>query len=144
MEKIIDKTVAIVLVVDESPHSIVGFDISIFDLEASKEQEQINILNKAMDKIKTYRGFYKFINWFRPKRNEDQPDEEFHPRTKMWEIERTIIPKTIQRIYIKNLRITPYYVAMDRMSPEGIMTKVHCTLRLGEWAYIENEILRKY
>jgi len=143
MEKIIDKTVAIVLVVEESPNSIIGFDVSIFDLEASKEKEQIEILNKAIDKIKTYRGFYKFINWFRPKRNENQPDEKFHLKTKAWDLEKSIIPETIQRIYIKNLRITPYYVAMDRMSPEGIMTRVHCTLRLDEWAYIENEILRK-
>lgn len=142
MKGIIDKTVAIVLAVDHSPNSIAGFDVKILELQDSKEKEE-EILNKAIDKIKTNRGFYKFLKWFRPKENEDDEDTTFEARSVWWDMEKSIIPETIERIYIKNLRQNPYYVAMNRISPEGIMTRVHCTLRPGEWAYIENEILIK-
>lgn len=143
MKGIIDKTVAIVLAVDHSPNSITGFDVKILELQDSKEKEEEEILNKAIDKIKTNRGFYKFLRWFRPKENEDDEDITFEARSVWWDLEKSIIPETIERIYIKNLRQNPYYVAMNRISPEGIMTRVHCTLRTGEWAYIENEILIK-
>lgn len=142
MKGIIDKTVAIVLAVDHSPNSIAGFDVKILELQDSKEKEE-EILNRAIDKIKTNRGFYKFLKWFRPKENEDDEDEKFETRSVWWDIEKSILPETIERIYIKNLRQNPYYVAMNRISPEGIMTRVHCALRPGEWAYIENEILIK-
>ena len=143
MKGIIDKTVAIVLAIDHSPYSIAGFDVEILGLDSSKEKEEENILNRAVDRIKTSRGFYKFINWFRPKENEDEEDKTFEARSVWWKIEESIIPETIERIYIKNLRQNPYYVAMNRISPEGIPTKVHCTLYPGEWAYIKDSILIK-
>lgn len=146
MDKIIDKTVAIVLAVDHyGPESKVGYNVEIISLEDSKEKEEEDILNRAMDKIKTAHGFERFINWFRPNEDEDEneTDRAFQARSVWWDIENSIIPEVIQRVYIKNLRQNPYYVAMNRILPEGIPTRVHCTLHPGEWAYIKDSILIK-
>ena len=139
MKGIIDKTVAIVLAVDSNPKSIVGFDVTIFSLQDSREEEEERILNRAIDRIKTEKGFHKFIDWFKPKENEDAFDRKFEPRTEWWDIGKSMIPETIERVYIKNLRKISYSAHMDRMTSTEMPTTISWVLAEGSWAYIKND-----
>lgn len=112
-----------------------GYTLSPIPIDI-EDENKIKIFRKAMDIIKTVKGFIRFFQWLRP-------ECTYNERTLLWQIDDGEWVKSMDVVYIKNARSYPFKFVITRRKLEGedggAMKKLDLVLKPGGWVEITDD-----
>lgn len=130
---------SVIIIANDDGYRLSPIPIDMIEIA---DENRIKIIRKAMGIIRTTKGFIRFFKWLLPESTCTDKDIVVK-RSITWNVDEAEWVKSMDMVYIKNIRSCPYQFAITRMikgkEEEGAKKKIELVLKPGGWVEITDD-----